>query len=72
MRLGIDFGTTRTRVAAVLGGNYPLISFHSDDSDSQDWYPSLVATQGDRALFGLDALLLMQCDWEIYGRSNVS
>ena len=25
MRLGIDFGTTRTRVAAVLKGNYPLI-----------------------------------------------
>lgn len=66
MRLGIDFGTTRTRVAAVLGGNYPLISFHSDESDSQDWYPSLVATQAKRALFGLDALQVQyDASWEL-------
>jgi molecular chaperone DnaK (HSP70) len=56
MRLGIDFGTTRTRVAAVMDGNYPLISFHSEDFDSRDWYPSLIATQHGRAVFGLDAL----------------
>jgi len=66
MRLGIDFGTTRTRVAAVLGGNYPLISFHSEESDSQDWYPSLVAVQGDRVLFGLDALHVQyDGSWEL-------
>jgi len=66
MRLGIDFGTTRTRVAAALGGNYPLISFHSDEGDSQDWYPSLIATQGQRAQFGLDALRLQyDASWEI-------
>jgi molecular chaperone DnaK (HSP70) len=65
MRLGIDFGTTRTRVAAVLGGNHPLISFHSDEGDSQDWYPSLIATQGQRALFGLDALgVQYDASWE--------
>ena len=67
MRLGIDFGTTRTRVAAVLGGNYPLISFHSDEGDSQDWYPSLIAVQGQRALFGLDALRVQyDASWELY------
>jgi len=66
MRLGIDFGTTRTRVAALLGGNHPLISFHSDDSDSQDWYPSLIATQGGRVLFGLDALRVQyDASWEL-------
>ncbi|MCI0418779.1 MAG: Hsp70 family protein [Acidobacteria bacterium] len=66
MKLGIDFGTTRTRVAAVIGGNYPLISFHSDDCDGQDWYPSLIATQGDRALFGLDALRVQyDSSWEL-------
>ena len=67
MRLGIDFGTTRTRVAAALGGNHPLISFHSDEGDSQDWYPSLIATQGEQALFGLDALRVQyDANWEIY------
>ena len=66
MRLGIDFGTTRTRVAAALGGNHPLISFHSEESDSQDWYPSLIATQGDRTLFGLDALRVQyDASWEL-------
>jgi molecular chaperone DnaK (HSP70) len=67
MRLGIDFGTTRTRVAAALGGNHPLISFHSDEGDSQDWYPSLIATQGEQALFGLDALRVQyDTSWELY------
>ncbi|MSO23565.1 MAG: hypothetical protein EXQ58_10010 [Acidobacteria bacterium] len=66
MRLGIDFGTTRTRVAALLGGNHPLISFHSDDSDSQNWYPSLIATQGGRVLFGLDAVRVQNdASWEL-------
>jgi len=66
MRLGIDFGTTRTRVAVALGGNHPLISFHSEDSDSQDWYPSLIAVQGGRTLFGLDALSVQyDASWEL-------
>jgi molecular chaperone DnaK (HSP70) len=66
MRLGIDFGTTRTRVAAVMDGNYPLISFHSEDFDSRDWYPSLIATQHGRAVFGLDALRVQyDPDWEL-------
>jgi molecular chaperone DnaK (HSP70) len=66
MRLGIDFGTTRTRVAAVINGNYPLISFHSDEFESRDWYPSLIATQHGRAIFGLDALRVQyDSDWEL-------
>jgi molecular chaperone DnaK (HSP70) len=55
MRLGIDFGTTRTRVAAAIRGNYPLISFHSGHEDAADWYPSLIAAQGDNVAFGFRA-----------------
>ena len=52
MRLGIDFGTTRTRVAAVVEGNYPLITFQAEDGSGTDWYPSLVAGNIDRLHFG--------------------
>ena len=55
MRLGIDFGTTRTRVAAAIRGNYPLITFQAGRDHALDWYPSLVATCGDRSVFGLRA-----------------
>ncbi len=56
MRLGIDFGTTRTVVAAVDRGNYPVVNFHCRSGDTLDWYPSLVATRGRQWAFGLDAL----------------
>ena len=55
MLLGIDYGTTRTVVAAVDRGNYPVVSFHTAEGDTQDWYPSLIAVRGDECLFGLDA-----------------
>jgi molecular chaperone DnaK (HSP70) len=55
MLLGIDYGTTRTVVATVDRGNYPMVSFHTADGDTQEWYPSLVATRGNERLYGLDA-----------------
>ena len=55
MLLGIDYGTTRTVVAAVDRGNYPVVSFHTAEGDTQDWYPSLLAARGDARLYGLDA-----------------
>lgn len=55
MLLGIDYGTTRTVVAAVDRGNYPVISFHTENGDAQDWYPSLIAAREGHCLFGLDA-----------------
>jgi molecular chaperone DnaK (HSP70) len=55
MLLGIDFGTTRTVVAAVDRGNYPIVSFHTDSGDTLEWYPSVVAARGDELLFGFDA-----------------
>ncbi|OBA69864.1 molecular chaperone Hsp70 [Mycobacterium sp. 1554424.7] len=51
MRVGIDFGTTHTVVAAVDRGNYPVISF-----DGLDAWPSLIAANADGQLrFGVDA-----------------
>jgi molecular chaperone DnaK (HSP70) len=55
MRLGIDYGTTRTVVAAVDRGNYPVVSFQTAAGDTQDWYPSLITARGDARLYGLDA-----------------
>ena len=54
MLLGIDYGTTRTVVAAVDRGNYPVVSFHTAEGDTQDWYPSLIMARGDARLYGLD------------------
>ena len=37
MLLGIDYGTTRTVVAVVDRGNYPVVSFQTAEGDTQDW-----------------------------------
>ncbi len=51
MRVGIDFGTTHTVVAAVDRGNYPVVSF-----DGADTWPSLIAANAAGELrFGVDA-----------------
>ncbi|OBI54889.1 Hsp70 family protein [Mycobacterium sp. E787] len=51
MRVGIDFGTTHTVVAAVDRGNYPVISF-----DGLDAWPSVIAANADGDLrFGVAA-----------------
>src|SRR5882757_162635 len=51
MRLGIDFGTTHTVVAAVDRGNYPIVSF-----EHADFIPSLAAAGEDGTLrFGAQA-----------------
>jgi molecular chaperone DnaK len=51
MRLGIDFGTTHTVVAAVDRGNHPAVSF-----DGVDTSPSIVAANAAGELrFGVDA-----------------
>ena len=57
--LGIDFGTTRTVVAAVDRGNYPVISFQTDDAEGgevHDWYPSVVASRGNEIVYGFSAV----------------
>ncbi len=66
MRLGIDFGTTRTRVSVVLNGNYPCVAFQTEDGDFLDWYPSLIAVRGDEAVFGLRAQAVQyDSDWQV-------
>ncbi len=55
MLLGIDFGTTRTVVATVDRGNYPVASFQLANGDSQDWYPYVIAARGSEFQFGFDA-----------------
>jgi molecular chaperone DnaK (HSP70) len=55
IRLGIDFGTTRTVVSRVDRGNYPLITFETEWGDGQEWYPSLIAGKGTQRVFGWEA-----------------
>ena len=55
MLVGIDYGTTRTVVAAVDRGNYPVVSFETESGDTQDWYPSQIAAKGQDREYGLDA-----------------
>lgn len=60
MRLGIDFGTTRTVVAAVDRGNYPILPFEHPDGASVDWFPSLVAVKGHERVYGWQAWACQQ------------
>jgi len=60
VRLGIDFGTTRTVVAAVDRGNYPLLPFDHPDGATVDWFPSLVAVKGDERAYGWQAWACQQ------------
>jgi molecular chaperone DnaK (HSP70) len=55
MLLGIDFGTTRTVVAAVDRGNYPIVSFQPENGETLDWCPSLSAAKNKELVFGFDA-----------------
>ncbi|OBH34600.1 molecular chaperone Hsp70 [Mycobacterium sp. E342] len=62
MRVGIDFGTTHTVVAAVDRGNYPVVSF-----DGVDAWPSVVAANADGELrFGTEAAAVRHDpDWSV-------
>lgn len=55
MKLGIDLGTTRTIVALVDRGNYPVVSFTDPDGDSLEHVPSVVARVGDDLVYGFAA-----------------
>ena len=54
IRLGIDFGTTRTVVAAVENGNYPVCSFSWED-EVKEYIPTLAAVDRGKLLFGWEA-----------------
>ena len=55
MRLGIDFGTTRTVVAGADRGNHPVLDFVDDAGDARGWIPTLVAERHGELRYGLDA-----------------
>ncbi|MDH5492487.1 MAG: Hsp70 family protein [Myxococcales bacterium] len=58
MRLGVDFGTTRTVVAAALEGRYPVATF-SRGEWLGDYVPSLACLDAEGELrFGLEAAAL--------------
>jgi molecular chaperone DnaK (HSP70) len=54
MRLGIDFGTTRTVVAAEEDGKYPVCTFTLRE-ELKEYIPSLVAAKDGRLYFGWEA-----------------
>ena len=56
MKLGIDFGTTRTVVACADRGNYPVVSFFDGAGDAHDFFPSAIAERGGELRVGFDAL----------------
>jgi molecular chaperone DnaK (HSP70) len=58
MKLGIDFGTTRTVAAAVEKGNYPVCTF-SWKGELKEYIPSLVAAKGETLFFGWEAAELL-------------
>lgn len=58
MRFGIDFGTTRTVVAAVDRGNYPVVNFADKFGDPHEFIPSVVALQGEDIVAGWEAQAL--------------
>jgi molecular chaperone DnaK (HSP70) len=55
MRLGIDFGTTRTVVSGQEGGNYPVYPF-SWNGEMKEYIPSLVAARQGKLYFGWEAV----------------
>jgi molecular chaperone DnaK (HSP70) len=58
MRLGIDFGTTRTVVAAVHDGRQPVAAF-DEDGELREHVPGLAAVRGGELLFGWAAARAM-------------
>ena len=56
MRIGIDFGTTRTVVAMADRGNYPVLAFDDADGDAVDFVPTVAADTPDGLRYGFEAI----------------
>jgi molecular chaperone DnaK (HSP70) len=54
MRLGIDFGTTRTVVSAVQDGRHPVAAF-DEGGEFREHVPGIAAVVGGQLLVGWDA-----------------
>jgi molecular chaperone DnaK (HSP70) len=55
VKIGIDFGTTRIVVAVADRGNYPLVNFETPEGEVRDWFPSLLAINGEKRIYGWEA-----------------
>ena len=69
VRLGIDFGTTRTVVACADRGNYPVLAFVDDNGDSHDWIPSVVTDRNGSLAFGWEAVNAQSSENDVVVRS---
>ena len=66
MRIGIDFGTTRTVVAACDRGNTPVVSFEAPDGSLHAHIPTLAATNGTEWRYGWEAVDVIDADgWHV-------
>ncbi len=54
MRIGIDFGTTRTVVAGAVQGRYPVAAFQTHDGFT-DYLPGVVGMKGGKLVLGVEA-----------------
>ena len=43
-------------MAVADRGNYPLVNFETPDGETRDWFPSLLAINGDKRTYGWEAL----------------
>lgn len=60
MHLGIDLGTTRTVVAYADRGNYPVVTFTDSNGDIQEYFPSVIALDGEKLVAGFEAQALAE------------
>ncbi|WIM67178.1 Hsp70 family protein [Corynebacterium breve] len=55
MRFGIDFGTTRTVIAEVDRGNYPVVNLTDTLDDPREFVPTVAALSGGEIVCGWEA-----------------
>ncbi|MEL6346194.1 MAG: Hsp70 family protein [Myxococcota bacterium] len=66
MRLGIDFGTTRTVVSLCDAGNHPVVHFEDAEGELQSGFPSVIAEHDGELEFGWEALARINSDgWKV-------
>jgi molecular chaperone DnaK (HSP70) len=66
MRLGIDFGTTRTVIAAVRDGRYPVATFQTPEG-FVEFLPGLASVEKEGLRFGTEADTSQSATGELHG-----